>query len=474
MNARPGVGGRLAFFWSIALSTSPQTRSGVSEAHIQHELNALFRDSLLPISLFLAGLYALFTALHLTLLENPARNVMAIAALAAMASLLVIAAAAHAGRIAPERAYMIGFVVVGIVLSNSALHMLLERDIYQSTNFALIFVAVGLFFLSRLNLLIVFAINFSVWALCAAAISDNIAMIEHFAIMNVQALLIGLLAIELRLRSSRRLIRMRAEAVEREKKLEQALAKTKLYASIERENKAKTEFLANMSHELRTPLNAILGFSEAMQQKLFGPLGSEKYESYAHDIHHAGTHLLSLVNDILDLSRIELEGLKIIPQPVDFARVCNNCLAIVRGRAERGQVKLSLDAVPPFPQIEADERRLKQIVINLLNNAVKFTPAGGKVTLQLSHGENGGAIIRVRDTGIGMNEEELENALRPFWQADAGLDRSFEGAGLGLALVAELVSLMEGEFRLESEPGKGTVATVLLPRTYCGEKSNAA
>ncbi|MBX3503897.1 MAG: HAMP domain-containing histidine kinase [Parvibaculum sp.] len=456
------------------MSTSPQTRSGVSEAHIQHELNALFRDSLLPISLFLAGLYALFAVLHLILLENPARNVMAIAALAAMAGLLVIAAAAHAGRIAPGQAYLVGFVIVGIVLSNSALHMLLERDIYQSTNFALIFVAAGLFFLSRRNLLIAFAVNFSVWALCAAMVTENTKLLEHFAVMSLQALLIGVLAIELRLRSSRRLIRMRAEAIDRERKLEQALAKTKLHASVERENKAKTEFLANMSHELRTPLNAILGFSEAMQQNLFGPLGNKKYESYAHDIHHAGTHLLSLVNDILDLSRIELEGLKIIPQPVDFARVCNNCIAIVRGRAERGQVKLSLDAVPPFPKIEADERRLKQVVINLLNNAVKFTPPGGKVTLELLHGEKGGAVIRIRDTGIGMNEEQLENALRPFWQADAGLDRSFEGAGLGLALVTELVSLMEGEFRLESEPGKGTVATVLLPRAYCGATIHAA
>ncbi|MFN4355533.1 sensor histidine kinase [Parvibaculum sp.] len=455
------------------MSTSSREKNRISDFDVQRELNALFRDSLLPISLFLAALYALFVILHLSILENPSRIIMTSAALTGMSALLIIAASVRANQIAPKYAYTTGFIILGIVLANSALHMLIEKDIYQSTNFALIFVAAGLFFLSRRNLIIAFAINFSVWAICAAMVTENSKMLEHFAVMNLQALLIGFLAIELRLRSSRKLIRMRAEAGERERALEQALTKMKLYASVERDNKAKTEFLANMSHELRTPLNAILGFSEAMEQRLFGPIGNPRYESYVHDIHHAGEHLLSLVNDILDLSRIELDGLKLNPQPVDFARVCNNCLAIVRGRAERGDVKLVLDAVPPFPAIETDERRLKQVIINLLNNAVKFTPSGGKVTLELAHGTKGGAIIRIRDTGIGMNKEELEAALRPFWQADAGLDRTFEGAGLGLALVTELVSLMEGEFRLESEPGKGTVATVTLP-CICGARKTAA
>jgi two-component system cell cycle sensor histidine kinase PleC len=456
------------------MSTPSRETDHTKDFGVQSELNALFRDSLLPISLFLAALYALFAVLHVSTLDNPARTIMTIAALSGMSALLIIAASVRSRTIAPKHAYMVGFVIFGIVLANSALHMLVEKDVYQSTNFALIFVAVGLFFLSRRNLAIAFAINFFVWAICAATITENATMLEHFAVMNLQALLIGLLAIELRLRSSIKLIRMRAEATERERTLEQALTKMKLYASVERDNKAKTEFLANMSHELRTPLNAILGFSEAMEQRLFGPLGNPRYETYVHDIHHAGTHLLSLVNDILDLSRIELDGLKLNAQPVDFARVCNNCLAIVRGRAERGQVKLSLDAVPPFPAIETDERRLKQVIINLLNNAVKFTPAGGRVTLELAHGANGGAIIRIRDTGIGMSEEELASALRPFWQADAGLDRTFEGAGLGLALVTELVSLMEGEFRLESEPGKGTVATVILPHILGAKKTAAA
>ena len=442
--------------------------------HVQNELVALFRDSLLPISLILAGLYGLFAILHLSSLEEPSRSILTVAALLSAACLTAIAHAAYRKRIAPGHSYLVGFAIFGVVLANSALHMWVERDIYQSTNFALIFVAVGMFFLSRRNLLIAFAITFAVWVLLATTITQQAGMIEHFAGMNLQAILIGSLAIELRLRGNKKLIKMRAEASERERVLEHALAKAHLYASVERENKAKTEFLANMSHELRTPLNAILGFSEAMEQEIFGPLGHGRYASYAHDIHHAGSHLLSLVNDILDLSRIELDGLKVIPQKIEFARVCNNCLAIVRGRAERGQVRLELDAPPPFPNIVTDERRLKQIIINLLNNAVKFTPPGGRVTLALSQAANGGAQIRIRDTRIGMDAEQLESARRPFWQAEAGLDRSFEGAGLGLALVSELATLLQGSFTLDSEPGKGTVATITLPPSYDIEASAAA
>ena len=219
-----------------------------------------------------------------------------------------------------------------------------------------------------------------------------------------------------------------------------------------------------MSHELRTPLNAIIGFSETMMHEMFGPIGNGRYKEYSKDINEAGSHLLSLVNDILDLSRVELDNIKISPHPLNAETICRNCVLILQNRADKGGVALSFEMAGAVPEIVSDERRLKQILFNLLGNAVKFTETGGSVTLTLAPADNGGIRISVRDTGIGMDEDQLKRALEPFWQADTGLDRTFEGAGLGLALTDELVRIMEGHFEIESWPGSGTTATVTLPR----------
>lgn len=433
--------------------------------HVRRELNAAFHESLFPISISVAVLFVVFAVAHALVLPADLRREMIAIALGSAAISAAIGFGVKSGPLDIRFSLAAGFTLVGLCVLNSAIQMYLTDDVHQSTNFGLLLVAMGLFFLSRFHLLLSFLLILSIWFPSAYLTTGFEREALHFSFMMFMAMAMATLAQDIRLRSNRRLIAMRADAAVREEKLANALAKAQLFASVERENKAKTEFLANMSHELRTPLNAILGFSETMQKEIFGPLGSPRYLGYSHDIHNAGSHLLSLVNDILDLSRIELDGLAITPHKIDFARVCNNCLAIVRGRAERGNVKLIFDSVPPFPIIETDERRLKQVLINLLNNAVKFTPAGGSVTMELSATPDGGAVIRIRDTGIGMSKEEVEQALTPFWQADAGLDRAFEGAGLGLALVTELLRMMKGRFTLESEPGAGTVATVTLPRS---------
>lgn len=454
---------RFALLECSALSPEPRSVQNPEEDRVARELGAIFRDSLFPISICVAILFMAFATLHLVFLP-PALHV-PMSGLAVASAVLSVAMGflVKGNVIAPRYAPAVGFTLVALCLFNSAAHMYLTGDEHQSTNFGLLLVAMGLFFLSRIYLALSFGLILAMWLGTSYFIGGLDRDGFHFGFMMFLAMVIAVLAQEIRLRVNRRLIAMRAEAAEREQQLTQALVKARLYATVERENKAKTEFLANMSHELRTPLNAILGFSEAMQKELFGPLGNKRYVEYTHDIHNAGAHLLSLVNDILDLSRIELEGMSLSAQKIDFARVCNNCLAIVRGRAERGGVRLKFEGVPPFPEIETDERRLKQILINLLNNAVKFTPAGGTVTLDLAASMDGGAVIRVGDTGIGMSREELDNALRPFWQADAGLDRAFEGTGLGLALVNELLRMMGGRLNLESEPGVGTIATVTLP-----------
>ncbi len=439
-------------------------KSGQNKS-VEFELDAIFLESVVPVGLCLAALYVLFAALHLFLLTGFMRDIMTPVALSSAAVCAGAALAAQAGRISTRYAYLPAFIIFGIGVLNSSIHMWLSQEINQSTNFAIIFVAVGLFFLSRKWLIVSYAINFVVWISLAASLPDHRGEVEHFTIMNIQAMIIGFLAMTLRVRVKRRLIQLHAEASVREQKLAKALGQAQLVASLEQENRAKTEFLANMSHELRTPLNAILGFSETIKLEIFGPLGSPRYKDYLEDISSAGTHLLSLVNDILDLSRVELDGMPIATHKIDFAHVCNNCLAIIRDRAERGRVGLHFKSRPPFPDVETDERRLKQVLINLLNNAVKFTRPGGDVVLEISPGADGGVMLRIADTGIGMSREEIAQAQQPFWQADTGLNRAFEGAGLGLALVRELLRLMQGDLTIESTPGVGTVVTVKLPQT---------
>ncbi|MCE9649432.1 MAG: hypothetical protein K8R18_07395 [Parvibaculum sp.] len=453
------------------------TEAGVEDEpqdSVGSELDAIFLESVFPVAMYLTGLFALFSVLHIVLLPRSiSLDMTMIAALSGIIS-TAIGYAARRGKIPVRRAYVAGFALFALGLSNSAIHMWLIQDIDQSTNFALTLVAVGLFFLSRRYLGIAYAITFAIWACLALSITDGEGEFAHFAIMNLQAAVIGFLAHFLRLRVNRRLIRMRSEANVREEKLAEALMQAQLYAAAERENKAKTEFLANMSHELRTPLNAILGFSEIMTQQIFGPHGSPKYAEYAGNIHDAGRHLLSLVNDILDLSRIQIDEKSLHVQPVDLKSVCENCLSIIRERAERGSVHLTLQAPGFIPAIETDERRLKQIVINLLSNAVKFTPANGRVTLTIETTGDGKIALRVSDTGIGMSAEELSQAATPFWQAQGGLARNFDGTGLGLALVVELLKVMNGTFALESTPGAGTVASVTLPQALPNSEAVAA
>jgi PAS domain S-box-containing protein len=226
----------------------------------------------------------------------------------------------------------------------------------------------------------------------------------------------------------------------------------------------KDEFLANMSHELRTPLTAVLGMTEALQDQVYGPLNEKQLRSLE-IIERSGNHLLALINDILDISKIEAGKLDLEMMPVLVSEICESSLRMVRGPAEKKKITLYSRFNGRAEKISADQRRLKQVLVNLLSNAVKFTPEGGMVTLTVEDRmETDRVCFRVRDTGIGIEPEARKQIFEPFTQVDGGFARSQEGTGLGLALVRRLVHLHGGEISLESRPGEGSTFTVELPR----------
>jgi signal transduction histidine kinase len=236
-----------------------------------------------------------------------------------------------------------------------------------------------------------------------------------------------------------------------------------LLAEAVRANKSKSEFLATMSHELRTPLNAIIGFSDIIQRELFGPLLNDKYTDYAKDIYESGSHLLAIINDILDLAKAESGKLKLNEHDFDVTGTLESCVRMCRGRAETNRVELLFPDNGTEIRALADERLLLQIVANLVTNAIKFTPEGGSVCLQLSAGPQVGIVIKIVDTGIGIAAENLARVLRPFEQVETSYARKHGGSGLGLPYSKRLVELHNGMLTLESEPGEGTTVTVTLP-----------
>ena len=239
-------------------------------------------------------------------------------------------------------------------------------------------------------------------------------------------------------------------------------------------NRAKSEFLANVSHELRTPLNAIIGFSEIIKNQMLGPVGSLKYRDYATDILNAGQHLLEIINDILDLSKIEAGAAELRESVVEVPALINSCLTLLGERLRSGELTLVRDIPARLPGLNADQQMLKQILINLLSNAVKFTPANGTITIRTWVRPGDGYIFQIADTGIGMAIEDIPKALTRFEQVDCQLSRRYEGTGLGLPLTKSLVELHGGSFDLQSELGAGTTVTIRFPAERIVEQAPAA
>ena len=229
----------------------------------------------------------------------------------------------------------------------------------------------------------------------------------------------------------------------------------------EEANAAKSKFLANMSHELRTPLNAIIGFSEIMESGMFGPLGAEKYSEYCSDIHDSGQYLLDVINDILDMSKIEAGRIRLDFEDLDLDTLLAESMRVVSAKAEEKQLEVN-SRITPELQLRADRRAIKQIALNLLSNAVKFTPAGGKITVR-GRTSDEFVVLGIADSGIGISRDSLTRLGRPFEQVESQLTKSHQGSGLGLAIAKSLVELHGGRMRIRSTLGKGTLVVVRLP-----------
>ena len=230
-------------------------------------------------------------------------------------------------------------------------------------------------------------------------------------------------------------------------------------------SRVKSEFLAHMSHELRTPLNAIIGFADVMRLELLGPLGRARYREYISHIHQSGQHLLRLIDDVLDMSRIESGRFELHEEKVDLAAISAEALTLVRPIADKSGVNLASDDFSILPPLHADERAVKQMLVSLLANGIKFTLSGGAVHLSARFTTEGELTMTVADTGVGMNPREIEDSVVPSVQVDSRLARRTPDLGLGLPIAKRLIEMHGGRLLIESTPGKGTTATLFFPAT---------
>jgi signal transduction histidine kinase len=449
-------------------------------------------DTLHPVSTGLAVLYLFFAGSHYLLLPAAMRWPMVGLAFGSAIFLATLGEGARRHPQSGQRAHAGAALIASVVLVNSAVHLLLSRDVFQSTNLILLVVGIGIFFLSARWLVGALLVVYVTWAISMLVIGGDSASWTHYSFGLLSATLLAILAQNARKRMLRRVTLLRIQDEARTEQLQTALVAEqateaelrkseeryrllnaeltrhvqeldKANAELGRAARLKDEFLATVSHELRTPLNAILGLNESLRDDVYGPLNDRQQEALGR-MAQSGQHLLSLINDILDVAKIEAgkDTLDLLPTPVPA--LCQASLDLIRPVAEKKQLTLTVQLDPAVTVVLADERRLKQVLVNLLTNAVKFTPAQGTIGLEVTGDPDNHCLqFTVWDTGIGIAPANFERLFKPFVQLDSRLARSYTGTGLGLVLVHRLVELHGGSVAVESQLNAGSRFTITLP-----------
>ncbi|MBV1886729.1 MAG: HAMP domain-containing histidine kinase [Parvibaculaceae bacterium] len=414
-------------------------------------------------SIILMAGYAVFALHHLFFLPPPHNFQMFIIAGLTSAFLLALFVCNQIFVLPKSATNPLLILIAVIALGNVVTQSILLAEERSLTNFILIVTGASLIFFSWRMLIAFYALILSsfIWTLQFIQPAPDY---QHQYFLLGCSFFIGFLALTIRMNALRHILSSRAQEQFRSDRLAEALCASQRGIEAQQANHSKSNFLAHMSHELRTPLTAIIGFSDIIRRKMFGPLKNDRYAEYIEDIYSSSEHLLSLVNDILDLSKLEENMVEVNFTVMSLDEALQRCASMVREKAQHSEVGLRYIKLAKDNDIYCDPLRLKQIVLNLLSNAVKFTPHSGTVTLEASFNAEGNLTIDVRDTGVGMSEDEIRNAMEPFWQAKAYRASPAEGTGLGLALSKELAILLGGHLEIESQPKVGTSVRLSLPR----------
>ncbi len=449
-------------------------------------------EALSPLAFGLTCLYLVFGFAHLFTLPPAIQWIMSLTAFATALTMIALRTIWRRNPPTGEWAHAGAALLTGLIGLNSVLHLFLTGDVLQSSNLMLLIVGFGFFFLSSAWFVAALLVVYLCWAVAIFTLVATSAVWIHFTFGLLSASVLAITAHVARRRILRRVTLLRLQDEQRAQQFQTTLAARQqseaalresearyrlLYAEVEQRvqelhaanaqlaqaARVKNEFLASVSHELRTPLNAILGLTESLQENAYGPV-SEAQQGVLGNITYSGRHLLALITDILDVAKIEAGQFTLELGPAAVDAICQASLMLIKQKAEQKKLTVTMQFDAAVKLIETDDRRLKQILLNLLDNAIKFTPTEGTIGIDIrGDSENKIVYFSVWDSGIGIAAKDFPRLFKPFVQLDSGLAREYAGSGLGLVLVYRMAEMQGGSVQVESEVGKGSRFTVALP-----------